>query len=111
MVTSLLFTTMGFFAWGQSLYTQDPWPIPVIVCLALINFGIQLGTTGAVTYVMDCHRENAGEAFATMNFIKNMFAFGLTFFINGWIEMQGVRDCFFAIGGITMGVTFLTVPM
>ncbi|KAJ0424370.1 major facilitator superfamily domain-containing protein [Aspergillus carlsbadensis] len=111
MITYLLFTATGFFAWGQSLYNLDPWPIPVIVCQGLINLGVQLGTTGVVTYVVDCHREKAGEAFATMNFIKNLFAFGLTFYVNGWIESQGVRNCFFTIGGITIGVTLLTVPM
>ncbi|KAL2820094.1 major facilitator superfamily domain-containing protein [Aspergillus granulosus] len=111
MVTYLLFTATGFFAWGQSLYNLDPWPIPVIVCQGLINLGVQLGTTGVVTYVVDCHREKAGEAFATMNFVKNLFAFGLTFYVNGWIDTQGVRNCFFTIGGITIGVTLLTVPM
>ncbi|KAF3400113.1 hypothetical protein F1880_008153 [Penicillium rolfsii] len=111
MVTYLLFTSTGFFAWGQSSYAQDPWPVPVIVCLGLINFGVQLGTTGVVTYVVDCHREKAGEAFAAMNFIKNLFAFGLSFYINDWIDQQGVRNCFFTIGGITMGVTLFTIPM
>ncbi|CEJ59634.1 hypothetical protein PMG11_08251 [Penicillium brasilianum] len=111
MVTYLLFTSTGFFAWGQSSYAQDPWPVPVVVCLGLINFGVQLGTTGVVTYVVDCHREKAGEAFAAMNFIKNLFAFGLSFYINDWIDQQGVRDCFFTIGGITMGVTLFTIPM
>ncbi|KAL3473524.1 major facilitator superfamily domain-containing protein [Aspergillus californicus] len=111
MVTYLLFTATGFFAWGQSLDNLDPWPIPVIVCLGLINLGVQLGTTGVVTYIVDCHRETAGEAFATMNFVKNLFSFGLTFYVNGWIDTQGVRNCFFTIGGITIGVTLLTVPM
>ncbi|BCS17743.1 uncharacterized protein APUU_10571S [Aspergillus puulaauensis] len=111
MVTYLFFTATGFFAWGQSLYAVDPWPVPVIVCLGLINLGVQLGTTGVVTYVVDCHREKASEAFATMNFVKNIFSFGLTFYVNGWIETQGVRNCFFTIGGITIGVTLLTVPM
>ncbi|KAJ5305840.1 hypothetical protein N7508_004855 [Penicillium antarcticum] len=111
MVTYLLFTTTGFFAWGQSAHAQDPWAVPVIVCLGLINFGVQLGTTGVVTYIVDCHREKAGEAFAVMNFVKNLFAFGLSFYINGWLDHQGIRNCFFTIGGITMGVTLFTIPM
>mgnify|MGYP000858232212 CR=1 FL=1 len=111
MVTYLLFTATGFFAWGQSSYAQDPWPVPVIVGLGLINLGVQLGTTGVVAYIVDCHREKAGEAFAAMNFIKNLFAFGMTFYLNGWIDSQGVRNVFFTIGGITVGVTLLTVPM
>lgn len=111
MVLYLAMTGSGFFAWGQSLYNQDPWPIPVIVCMGLINLGVQLGTTAVVTYVCDSHREQSAEAFAIMNFIKNMFAFGLTFYVNDWIALQGVKNCFFVIGGITMGVCLLTIPM
>lgn len=111
MLTYLVFVASGFFAWGQSLYVQDPWPIPVIVCMGLINLGVQLGTTSVVTYVSDCHREQSAEAFAIMNFVKNMFAFGLTFYANDWIAAQGVRDCFFVIGGTTVAVTVTTIPM
>lgn len=79
--------------------------------MGLINFGVQLGVTGVVTYVADCHRTLAAEAFAAMNLVKNMFAFGMTFYINDWVATQGVRQCFFVIGGITIGVTLTTIPM
>lgn len=85
--------------------------MPVIVCMGLINLGVQLGTTSVVTYVSDCHREQSAEAFAFMNFIKNLFAFGLTFYANDWIAVQGVRDCFYVIGGTTVAVTLTTIPM
>lgn len=111
MVTYLLFTATGFFAWGEALYKQDAWAIPVIVCMGLINFGVQLGTTGVVAYVADCHRPQAAEAFALMNFVKNLFAFGMTFYANDWIAVQGVRNCFFVIGGITVAVVLTTIPM
>jgi hypothetical protein len=111
LVTALLFTTTGFFAWGQSLENEDPWPVPVIVCMGLINLGVQLGTTGAITYVVDCHRHQAAEAFAGMNFLKNAFAFGLTFYANDWIAVQGVRNCFFVLGGIAGATVLLTIPM
>ncbi|KAH7386803.1 major facilitator superfamily domain-containing protein [Phaeosphaeria sp. MPI-PUGE-AT-0046c] len=111
MVTYLIFVTTGFFAWGQSLYNTDPWPIPVIVCMGMINFGVQLGTTSVVTYVSDCHREQSAEAFAIMNFIKNLFAFGLTFYANDWIATQGVKETFYVIGGTTAAVTLTTIPM
>ena len=111
MITYILFTATGFFGWGQAAAVGAPWPVPVIVCLGLINLGIQLGTSAVVTYVGDCHRDQAGEAFAAMNFIKNMFAFGLTFYLNSWVAGQGLRNVFFVIGGITIGVTLLTVPL
>ncbi|KAL3422998.1 Protein HOL1-like protein 2 [Phlyctema vagabunda] len=111
MVSYLLFTVTGFYAWGQAAEAQDPWPVAVIVGLGFINFGIQLGTTGIVTYVIDCHRDKAGEAFATINFVKNLFAFGLTQYLNNWIATAGVRNVFFTIGGLTAGVSLLTIPM
>jgi hypothetical protein len=111
MITYLLFTCTGFFAWGQSAVALSPWPVPVVAGLGLINFGIQLGTTGVVSYVVDCHREKAGEAFAAMNFVKNMFAFGLTNYLNNWLAEQGTRNVFFVIGGITGAVSLTTIPM
>lgn len=111
MVTFMAFTGVGFFAWGQSLSHQDPWPVPVIVCLGMINLGAQLGATGVTAYVVDSHRQHAAEAFAIMNLLKNLFAFGLSFYSNDWIVNQGVRFAFFTIGGITMGATLTTIPM
>lgn len=111
MVTYVCFTATGFFAWGQSLSANDPWPVPIIVCMGLINLGVQLGTTGVVAYVSDAHRNHASEAFAVMNFVKNLFAFGLTFYVNDWIAVQGVKNCFFVIGGITVACVLTTIPM
>ncbi|CBX91430.1 hypothetical protein IAQ61_010784 [Plenodomus lingam] len=111
MISYLVLTATGFFAWGHSLSVQDPWAVPVIVCLGLINLGVQLGTTSVVTYVSDSHREQAAEAFAIMNFIKNIFAFGLTLYVNDWIAVQGVRNSFYVIGGTTIAVTLTTIPM
>ncbi|KAG4441596.1 hypothetical protein IFR05_002931 [Cadophora sp. M221] len=111
MISYLLFTATGFFAWGQSAKALSPWPVPVVVGLGLINFGIQLGTTGVVSYVVDCHRDKSGEAFAAMNFVKNMFAFGLVNYINDWIATQGTRNVFFVIGGLTVAASLTTIPM
>lgn len=67
--------------------------------------------SSVVAYLVDCHREKAGEAFGATNFIQSMFSFGLTVYINSWIENQEVRDCLFTTGGITAGVTLTTIPM
>ncbi|CEF83743.1 hypothetical protein FGSG_09128 [Fusarium graminearum PH-1] len=101
----------GFFGWGQSLSKGEPWSIPVILCLGLINVGIQLGIVGVVSYVVDSHRHEAVESYAMMSFAKNIFGFGMTFYMNDWIALQGVRDAFFVIGGITIGVSMATIPM
>lgn len=46
-----------------------------------------------------------------MNFLKNLFAFSLSFYSNNWIADQGVRNAFFTVGGITMAATLTTIPM
>ena len=107
----IVFTSTGFFAWGQSAANDAPWPVPVIVCLGLINIGVVLGATGMIAYVVDCHRGLSSEAFALMNCVKNLFAGGITFFINDWIESQGVRNTFFVVGGITLGTSLTSIPM
>ncbi|KAF4334058.1 transporter HOL1 [Fusarium beomiforme] len=101
----------GFFGWGQSLQNAEPWPIPVIVCLGMINLGIQFGIVGVVSYVVDSHRHEAVEAYAAMSFTRNMFTFGMTFYMNNWLIIQGVRDTFFVVGGITTAVLLATIPM
>ncbi|KAG9500629.1 hypothetical protein J7337_009111 [Fusarium musae] len=110
----VLLTTLGgsgFFGYGQSLSNGEPWPIPVIVCLGMINLGVQFGIVGLVSYVVDSHRREAVEAYAMMSFTKNVFAFGMSFYMNDWIEYQGVRNAFFVIGGITIALTMATIPM
>ncbi|EXL90770.1 hypothetical protein FOIG_15978 [Fusarium odoratissimum NRRL 54006] len=109
-----LLTTLGgsgFFGYGQSLANAEPWPIPVIVCLGMINLGVQFGIVGVVSYVVDSHRREAVEAYAMMSFTKNVFSFGMSFYMNDWVATQGVRDAFFVIGGIIIAISLATIPM
>jgi hypothetical protein len=46
-----------------------------------------------------------------MSFTKNVFAFGMSFYMNDWVASQGVRDAFFVIGGITIAISLATIPM
>ena len=46
-----------------------------------------------------------------MNFVKNLFASGLTMNLNDWITTQGVRNVSFTIEKVMVGVSLLTVPM
>lgn len=44
-----------------------------------------------------------------MNFLENMFAFGLSFYANDWIANQALETAFFTVGAIIMGPTLTTV--
>lgn len=111
VLSYFIFTGVGFFVWGEAAYRQEPWPVAVIVGLGFINFGIQLSTTGTLAYMVDAHRELAGESFALLGFVSKAFAMGLAFYISDWLLTSGVRNAFFTLGGITAGLTLLTIPM
>jgi hypothetical protein len=111
MTAFMFFTGSGAFIWGWSLSEGRAWPIPVVLGLGFMNFGIQLGVTGVVAYVIDCHRERSSEALAIMNFWKGIVGFVLTATLNDWIVSQGVLNVFYTLGGVTIGLSLLTVPM
>ncbi|THG97134.1 hypothetical protein EW145_g7668, partial [Phellinidium pouzarii] len=56
-----VFGCMGFFGWGISAHLLDPWIGPVIF-FGLINFGITIGCSAAIGYVVDSHRQSADSA-------------------------------------------------
>ena len=65
-------------------------------------------------FCLRCHVSDfiaCGQVFARINFAKDTFSFGLTFFVNDWIVLQGPPHGFYVYGGITMGVCFLTIPL
>ncbi|KAI5117939.1 hypothetical protein M0805_002052 [Coniferiporia weirii] len=105
-----LSTTMGWFGWAVSASKEELWIGPVIF-FSLLNFGQAVGSIAVVSYVIDAHPNYAPEAFATINAVKNLFSFGLTYFVTTWIMNQGVLKTFCTIGGINMWVCLMTIPM
>ena len=106
-----LFTTIGLMGYGWSAEERDNWIVPTVF-FGFISFGCSLGSTTAITFAVDSYRQYAGEALVTLNFSKNVFH-GLVFslFFNHWLESEGSKDVFVAIGGIQMACLLTTVPM
>lgn len=111
MICYLLFTATGLFSAGETLARGMPWEIPVILSIGFINFGIVITIPVAVAYTVDCHREQAAETAAVLVTLKNVFAFGSTYYINDWVANSGVREVFFTLGGITAAVALSSIPM
>jgi hypothetical protein len=61
---------------------------------------------------VDSYRAYAGEALVTLNFSKNIFH-GLIFslFFNRWLEADGSKSVFVALGGIQLALMLFTIPM
>ena len=104
-------TTMGLMGYGWSAHEHDNFWVPTIF-FGIISFGCSLGSTTAITFAVDSYRQYAGEALVTMNFSKNIFH-GLVFslFFNTWLDEDGSKVVFLALGGIQLGILLSTIPM
>ncbi|KAI9848337.1 MAG: hypothetical protein M1838_000553 [Thelocarpon superellum] len=104
-------TCIGLMGFGWSAQEQDRWIVPTVF-FGVISFGCSLGSTTAITFCVDSYRQYAGEALVTLNFSKNVFH-GLVFslFFNIWLEADGSKAVFLAIGGIQLGCLLTTIPM
>lgn len=106
-----LVTTIGLMGYGWSAQVHDSYWVPTIF-FGMISFGCTLGSTTAITFTVDSYRQYAGEALVTLNFSKNIFH-GLVFslFFNNWLDADGSKDVFLALGGIQLGVLLFTIPL
>ena len=104
-------TCIGLMGYGWSAQEKDRWIVPTVF-FGIISFGCSLGSTTSITFAVDSYRQYAGEALVTLNFSKNIFH-GLVFslFFNRWLEADGAKKVFLAIGGIQLACLATTVPM
>ncbi|KAK3674357.1 hypothetical protein LTR78_005826 [Recurvomyces mirabilis] len=107
----LIFTSIGLMGYGWSAQERDAWIVPTIF-FGFISFGCSLGSTTAITFAVDSYRQYAGEALVTLNFSKNVLH-GLVFslFFNKWLDAEGSKDVFIAIGCIQVACLLTTIPM
>lgn len=104
-------TAIGLMGFGWSAQERDAWIVPTFF-FGVISFGCSLGSTTAITFCVDSYRQFAGEALVTLNFSKNIFH-GLVFslFFATWLEDEGPKTTFLAIGAIQLACMLLTIPM
>lgn len=109
IAVSFLLGGMSFFGFGWSLQVQDPWIAPVIF-YGLQYFSVGFMTIAVYGYLTDCHRDKAPEAFAAIN-LRNIYSFGMNYFISDWITQQGPKDVFCVVGGIHVFICLCAIPM
>ncbi|KAF2102510.1 MFS general substrate transporter [Rhizodiscina lignyota] len=109
-ILPIIMGPIGLMIWGAGLENHLHWSVPIA------GFGITYGLLCMVpaigiTYVVDCYRPLASETLTGMTAFKNTFAFGLSFGVTPWIELDGYTK---VSGYMTLieGVVLLTViPM
>lgn len=109
IIVTLIIGGMSFFGFGWSLEVEHPWIGPVIF-YGLQYFSVGFTTIAIYGYLTDCHRDKAPEAFAAIN-LRNIYSFGMNYFIASWITSQGPKQVFCIIGGVHVFICVMAVPM
>ncbi|KAK5442626.1 hypothetical protein LTS15_011050 [Exophiala xenobiotica] len=108
-ILTLILGVVGFFGFGATLQNEAPWAGPVVL-YGIIYFSMSFLNIGIYGYITECHRNKAPEAFASIN-LRNIYSFGMNYFISDWISKQGPLEVFSIIGGIHIFILLLTIPM
>jgi hypothetical protein len=106
---TFIFGTMGFFGFGITLHNQAPWIGPIMF-QSILGFGLSFLNIAVYGYITDCLRDHAPEAFASIN-LRNIYSFGMNYFIAGWITDEGPLEVFSIIGGVHVFICLMTIPM
>jgi hypothetical protein len=88
----------GFFGYGKAIQSG----VNVYGCATL--FGIQLAgitimTSCLLSYALDAYRDSSNEIFIMGMFFKNFMFYGLSYFVNNWIEDDGPERVYDVFGG------------
>lgn len=110
ILPTLIAMIIGIFGLAEAI-ERGMGVIVTAVFLAILNFAVGVGCTGIVSYTNDTCQKRAGEAFGLAMVVKSAFAFGLSFMLNDYYAEKGPRIFFATWGGLTVGITLLTIPM
>ncbi|KAL8313462.1 hypothetical protein RB593_007585 [Gaeumannomyces tritici] len=107
----LVTTALGLAGFGWSAEAGRHWAVPTFF-FGLVSFGCSLGSTTAITFVVDSHRQYSGEALVALNFCKNVLH-GMVFslFFTRWLVAAGGRAVFVCLAAVHVAVLLTTVPM
>lgn len=95
-----LFTgAIGFWGFGLAIHFRAHWFLPVFF-FGLTAFAGAILSLISNTYLLDCHRKYAQDAYAVVTLVKAIGSFSLSFFVNDWLAKHGPINVFFVIGSI-----------
>ncbi|KAJ9603637.1 hypothetical protein H2200_011823 [Cladophialophora chaetospira] len=110
IVPVAVFAPIGLLMWGGGLQSALD-PFVAIVGTAITHGIICAVSSFTIAYVVDCNRPIAGETVTALTAVKNTFAFGFSFAVFPWLNLNGYLQ---VSGWMTLieGVLFLlAIPM
>lgn len=89
----------GFWGFGLAIHFRTHWFLPVFF-FGLSAFAGAIMSLVSNTYLLDCHRKYAQDAYAVVTLVKAVGSFAISFFVNDWLAKYGPINVFFVIGSI-----------
>jgi len=109
-VVAASLSTVAYIGFGLSVQAGATIYIP-IAFLGVQTFAVPFATSAMFTYVMDCHKVLAPQAFVTMNFVKASISFVMSDFVNSWFQESGARSVFVTVAIMNLAVSGVSLPM
>lgn len=109
LIPVMIIGAAGFFGFGACVHYQTHWMGPVFT-YGLANMSMAVASGSVFGYVMDSHPKLSEEAFVAIN-LRNLLTFGLTYFVNDWLERDGPLVVFCILGTLFVLACLSTIPL
>ena len=105
-----LVVPLGLILWGVGAAHHVHW-FGLIVAMAVLAFVNTCGCMLGVTYLVDSYREIAGDAMASLIFVRNTMSFAIGYGVTPWVENMGLQNAFItaAVIGLVCCASFLVM--
>ncbi|RDW92263.1 hypothetical protein BP5796_01657 [Coleophoma crateriformis] len=95
IATVAAFLTIAGVAIAGPCYADKTHWIGPIFGFGVLSIGAQIGCNLSMTYALDSHKELSGELMITISVTKSLIAWAWSWFINSWIDLNGMMDVYF----------------
>ena len=109
MAIAVPLTTAGFIGFGMAV-SQGASLAWCLVWITMHSAAVPFASQSAISYVIDCHTQDANQAFVTINFAKALLSFAATSVSNGLLEKFGPAPLFIGIALLNLGISLFTIP-
>ncbi|KAM5538328.1 hypothetical protein V8D89_007930 [Ganoderma adspersum] len=106
----MLVGVFGFVGWAVGNGNDMPW-IGAVACLAMVHFSLIVTGTTRVAHLIDTHGANALHVMVLTECVRDLLAYGATFFVNGVILSAGVKRTLLALGILQAVLSLTCIPM
>jgi hypothetical protein len=93
-IIAAFFTFAGVSIAAPCYAHKTHWIGPIFG-FGVLSVGTQMGANLSMTYALDSHKELSGELMITISATKSAIAWAFSWFINQWIDTNGMMNVYF----------------